>query len=219
MRTKYQPVKSVTRQSRQGTHRLCGDCGAAMEGKLQAYHYTECGLSKVKLEKVLVFECACGTRIPEIPAIAELHFLIMIDILLKRSLLSGEEIRFLRKMAGLTQSEIAEIIGVDKTRPSKWESSSSGEEIGKENDRVLRSCCLFGMIQQVMKTSAEEAVSVTKAHRDLIQKLDVKEIFRAIKDSSNGPKQITIESNPDSGSSERWLIPGGKQNAEGSRLH
>src|SRR5207249_3786388 len=106
-----------------------------------AWEYRLC--DKVDGRKVMVIvlmhcDCEeCGAKVPEIPAIDQLHQFIAIDILRKKSLLSGEEIRFLRKMAGLMQSDLAEIMGVHATRPSKWE--TDGEPIGKENDRVLRS--------------------------------------------------------------------------------
>src|SRR5205823_2357762 len=96
---KYQTgVKSMTNtkalDSAQVT-RPCHECGGTLVGKRQVYDYVECGLTSVRLTDVLVFECRCGVRVPEIPAIAELHFLIALDLLRKQSLLSGEEIRFL----------------------------------------------------------------------------------------------------------------------------
>lgn len=47
--------------------RPCYDCGRVMQGKRQSYQYTECGLSSVTLLNVVVFQCDCGVRVPEIP--------------------------------------------------------------------------------------------------------------------------------------------------------
>lgn len=182
--------------------RTCADCGGQMVGTRQSYRYKECGLSSVTLVNVMVFECECGARVPELPAIENLHHMIAIDLLQKESLLSGEEVRFLRKMAGLSQSELAQIIGVHVTRPSKWE--SGGEPIGKESDRVLRSCCLFGMAQQHLNDS--DPVAATLAAAKVIQQLDVKEVFKRIKSTMEGSKKIEVaNSHPETG--DPWLLP------------
>jgi DNA-binding transcriptional regulator YiaG len=165
-----------------------------MIGNHQSYNYVECGLSSVELLNVLVYDCAsCGARVPEIPAIEILHTFIAIDLLQKDSLLSGEEIRFLRKISGLNQAELAEILGVTKTRPSKWE--SGGEDIGKETDRVLRSCCFFGMVQQLLNT--DDPVSTTLSAAKLIRELDVRDVFKKIAAKMQGPKPVTVQSTGD----------------------
>jgi putative zinc finger/helix-turn-helix YgiT family protein len=182
--------------------RKCVDCGGQMTGKHQSYNYVECGLSSVELLNVLVYHCAsCGAQVPEIPAIEILHTFIAIDLLQKESLLSGEEIRFLRKMSGLNQAELAEILGVDKTRPSKWE--SGGQDIGKETDRVLRSCCLFGMVQQLL--NSDDPVNTTRSAAKVIRGLDVRDIFKKIAASVEGSKPVTVESTGDI--PEPWLLP------------
>jgi len=167
--------------------RKCVDCGTSVVGVHKTYHYTECGLSDIKLDDILVFECRCGSVMPEIPAIESLHHALALAILQKKSLLSSEEVRFLRKMARLTQAQLAEIMGVHKTRPSKWE---SGEEpIGKENDRVLRSCGLFGMLQQAV--NSDDPVEATRAATSMIRSLDVAKIFKELKNELvAGPSRV-----------------------------
>jgi transcriptional regulator with XRE-family HTH domain len=185
--------------------RKCVDCGATMKGSRQTYRYSECGLKSVHLSNVLVFDCEeCGAKVPEIPAIDQLHQFIAIDILRKKSLLSGEEIRFLRKMAGLMQSDLAEIMGVHATRPSKWE--TDGEPIGKENDRVLRSCCLFGMIQQSL--TVDDPVKVTRSSAAIIRNMDVREIFKQIKGKTSVSKNVQVEGHAHPiGPEQFWSLP------------
>jgi putative zinc finger/helix-turn-helix YgiT family protein len=186
--------------------RKCFDCGREMRGRRQKYLYTECGLNSVTLENVPVFECACGAKVPEIPSIQELHTLIAVALLQKSSLLSGDEVKFLRKSAGLSQSEVAKIIGVHATRPSKWESGES--RIGKNNDRLLRAYCLFGMVQQVMGGAAgEETVGLLKA-ATFIRTLDVRKIFEQIKNTTAGskPVRLTAKGSGDA-ADDGWTAP------------
>jgi putative zinc finger/helix-turn-helix YgiT family protein len=185
--------------------RRCVDCGGLATGKVQEYHYTECGLSSVKLSNVTVYRCAaCGSTAPEIPAIEPLHTLIAISLLQKEALLSGEEVRFLRKVAGLTQAELAEIMGVHQTRPTKWETDS--EPIGKENDRVLRSCCFFGMMRQAL--SADHPLAGASAAA--LRAMDIREVFKAIDEHAKPtrPKDIQVGNDPESkGIDGPWFLP------------
>lgn len=169
--------------------RKCADCGETVIGERKTYHYRECGLSNIKLEGILVFECRCGAISPEIPAINALHLCLAMAILRKETLLSGEEIRFLRKMAGLTQAELAELLGVDKTRPSKWESSDAGEKIGRSSDRLFRAVALYGIIQQESADS-DNPVDAIRAAETLVRSLDVLEIFRKLQDSRSEKPQV-----------------------------
>jgi transcriptional regulator with XRE-family HTH domain len=173
-----------------------------MAGTRQNYDYVECGLSSVSLANVLVFECQCGLRIPEIPSITGLHFMIALDLLKKPSLLSGEEIRFLRKMAGLSQSELAEILGVTPTRPSKWEAASAS----KEGDRLLRTIFLLGMIQHIAK-GKDPAKVKSLATQKFIQEMDVRELLKSIDDKLEGPKAVKVENNPTATGDDVWFLP------------
>ena len=182
--------------------RKCLDCGASMLGSPRSYIYKECGLKSVELLNVVVYECQhCHETVPEIPAVDQLHAVIAINLLLKDSLLSGEEIRFLRKMASLTQAELSEVLGVTPTRPSKWESNE--ENIGAGTDRALRACCLIAMAQQ--HTTGEDPMPLMREIREFVRQMDVQEIFKGIRSKAEGPKQVKIRH---SGSTvEPWLLP------------
>jgi DNA-binding transcriptional regulator YiaG len=169
--------------------RRCLDCGSLMRGRKQAYHYTECGLSSVKLADVLVFECECGARVPIITAIEALHFRIAVTLLRKQSLLAGEEIRFLRKMGGMSQADLARIMGYDKTRPSKWE--SGGSPISGESDRLLRSICFIKMLKQVIGLEAMEAVD-RFAESEEIKSIDLESILKVIDEAHSAPEPINM---------------------------
>ncbi|HWB84243.1 MAG TPA: hypothetical protein VG675_08895 [Bryobacteraceae bacterium] len=160
-----------------------------MSGKKQAYHYTECGLSSVKLGGVVVFECECGARVPVILEIQALHFRIAITLLHKQSVLAGEEIRFLRKMGGMSQVELARIMGVEKTRPSKWEAENGS--IGSESERFFRSVCFIKMLKQVIGQESNATVD-GYAESEEIKSLDLESILKAIDEDHREPEPINM---------------------------
>ena len=125
-------------------YRTCHQCGKQMIGRKQNYPYTQCGLSNVVLIDVLVFNCACGEIAVEIPAMATLHRFIAFELLRKSTLLSGEEVRFLRKFVGYSAIKFAEKIGKTPISISRWE----GGKITKNADRVLRLAFFAAIIEQ-----------------------------------------------------------------------
>jgi len=201
-------VKTAMKRSNSGpgdTVRRCVDCGNYAVGRPEEYDYTECGLTSVKLLGVMVYRCAhCGSVSPAIPAIGQLHLLIAVSLLQKEALLSGEEVRFLRKVAGLTQAELAEIMGVHKTTPTGWETDA--EPIGKENDRVLRSCCFYGMITQIM--NSDDPIAMLRASASVVKSLDIREAFKRIKDIKNsGPKDVRVANDSRAAGGAPWFLP------------
>ena len=65
------------------------------------YRYDLCGLDNAFLVGITVHECAeCDTVVPEIPNVPELNQVIAEQIAKKQTLLTGQEIRFLRNRKG-----------------------------------------------------------------------------------------------------------------------
>src|SRR5579872_6656776 len=93
----------------------CRECGGVMEGRKGEYRYTECGLDSVTLQDIVVFHCTrCNDLVPEVPEVGILHRVIAIRLLLKKSLLTGDEIRFLRKFNGYSINEFCDVIGANR---------------------------------------------------------------------------------------------------------
>lgn len=118
----------------------CLMCGANMKkNKSSAYHYTECGLSKIYLEGIQVWSCTnseCEEEELEIPNIEELHELMAINLASQRHKLLPEEIRFLRSYLGFSGADFANIIGVTPETVTRWE---KGQVNMKEaSERLLR---------------------------------------------------------------------------------
>lgn len=114
----------------------CPVCNSETVCARDTHHYTESGLDYVYLEGVDVCKCSCGEAIVSIPAMPQLHSVIALAIIKKKSLLIGQEIRFLRKNMGLTATKLSKIIGVDNATISRWENGS--QTITKPHDHFIR---------------------------------------------------------------------------------
>src|SRR5262249_49304242 len=111
-------------------NRKCELCGGALvtrkTTRQRPYGYELSGLDRVFLVGIDVRECLkCGVQIPTIPAIAALNEAIAQDLMLKKQLLSGKEIRFLRKHAGISAKEFALLIGVNPAHLSRVENGKT----------------------------------------------------------------------------------------------
>ena len=115
---------------------ICPKCNSKTVVVKGKHHYTECGLDNVFLEGVNIYKCSCGEKLVSIPAMPQLHGLIGLHLLKKKSLLNGKEIRFLRKNMGLTATKLSGIIGVDNATMSRWENNN--QLIDKSHDRLIR---------------------------------------------------------------------------------
>lgn len=128
--------------------RTCTECRGSAEGKRENYTYTECGLKNVVLTDVLVYRCArCGSEQVEIPNMDGLHRTIALAVLCKPRLLSGDEIRFLRGVAGLTATKLAKNLAVTKNAVSRWENTG---KLGPASDRAIRAVCGMGIIAEIV---------------------------------------------------------------------
>jgi len=128
--------------------RTCTECRGYAEGRRENYTYTECGLKNVVLEKVWVYRCVrCGAEQVEIPNMDGLHRTVALAVLCKRRLLAGDEIRFLRKVAGFTATNLAKSLAVTKNAVSKWENTG---KIGPASDRAVRATCGMQIIAEIV---------------------------------------------------------------------
>ncbi|MCP4628544.1 MAG: helix-turn-helix domain-containing protein [bacterium] len=132
----------------------CQICKLEMESSLESYHYVESGLENVQLDGIDVFRCSCGEEIISVPAMPELHSLIAFELIKKKSLLNGREIRFLRKNMGITGIVLAKYIGVDNATLSRWENNV--QTIDKSHDRLLR--LIYSNIKEIASDSIKHLI-------------------------------------------------------------
>jgi len=105
--------------------------------KGKPYHYTESGLKNIILHGINQYECtACGEKAAEIPRVEDLHFVISKILVCKKALLSGCEIKFLRKEMGLKSNVMAKILSVDPSTLSRWENAKG--PVDESSDKLLR---------------------------------------------------------------------------------
>jgi transcriptional regulator with XRE-family HTH domain len=122
-------------------------CGGTMEGRKGEYKYLEGGLDSVTLKDILVFHCTkCNAIVPEIPAAGVLHRVIALRLLMKKTLLTGKELRFLRKLCGYAVSEFSEIMGSSKSVVSRWENYDTH---GEGTDRTVRLLALGKLVREI----------------------------------------------------------------------
>jgi putative transcriptional regulator len=117
----------------------CIECGGAMKTRRENHYYKESGLSGITLVNLEISQCEnCGQKEVEIPAIAQLHALIVRSILLKAARLLPEEIRFLRKHVGWSQSDLAARMGVAPETANRWENDKTKMSVPVERYFRLR---------------------------------------------------------------------------------
>jgi putative transcriptional regulator len=114
------------------------DCGGKTKEKsVGLYHYQESGLPNVFLADIRVIECEeCGTVLPVIPSILKLHASIAEAIAMKPAMLTGAEMRFLRKQLGLSAVQWASYMKMDKASVSRLENGHN--PIGRQTDALIR---------------------------------------------------------------------------------
>jgi hypothetical protein len=101
----------------------CTECGEdIVRSKPCAYAYDGLGLDNVVLTEIEVRECtACNWSAPGIPQPSALHRAIAKDLLHERRLLSGRELRFLRKILDWSEEALARHLGVEPFIVGAWE--------------------------------------------------------------------------------------------------
>lgn len=100
------------------------------------YRYDECGLDNVVLKGLRVLVDDDGEDVVTIPNVGLLHHVLMMEIAAKESGMQPNELRFVRTEFGLTQAELAALVGRDVQTIGRWE---RGEHpIDKAAEIVIR---------------------------------------------------------------------------------
>jgi len=121
----------------------CQACGGATSERnataAEPYAYAIGGLPGVLLIGIRLRKCdRCGAESLLIPRIEELHRLIARDLLRKQTLLTGDELRFLRKHAGFPAARFAALLGVTPAHLSRFENAHERNNLGAPADRLAR---------------------------------------------------------------------------------
>jgi transcriptional regulator with XRE-family HTH domain len=166
-----------------------------MVGKRENYPYQEAGLKSVMLLNIVVYHCPCGAIVPEIPYAGLLHHFIAMTVLQKKTLLSGEEIRFVRKAAGFSGTELARVMGMDKVSISRWETEQ--KKVGKDSDRLIRAVCFARMMERLADIDAavkgDAYVAQLAQFARMVKSTHLSTILGDIEDKREASKPVRID--------------------------
>lgn len=147
---------------------VCGSSNLELRQR-QTYHFTESGLENVFLENVDIYRCPdCEEEFVSIPRPLELLNCIAEALLRKPGLLSGQEIRFLRKNLYKKTADFAQLIGHTRVALSRWENGQ--RKVSRATDRAVRLAYLANSnIGRKLRENLIEAIQ--KEEREIPQKL------------------------------------------------
>ena len=122
----------------------CDRCNAKMlkttATESHPYQYKAGGLQNVNLCGISIHKCAnCDLDAPVIPKIASLHRVIATELVKKSQPLTGGELRFLRKNAGLPAKNFAALLGIDPSHLSRVENGKR-LHLSESGDKLARIC-------------------------------------------------------------------------------
>lgn len=147
----------------------CRSCGIEMK-RIKAtvdspYRYDLSGLKNVFLAGIAVYECAkCRSQVPIIPRVGGLHRVIAQLLLNKPALLTGDEIRFLRKNAGISAKDFAAQLQISAEHLSRVENAHH-PSLGPTADKFARLLIMAASNKQDIRALLLRAKALTIAKR------------------------------------------------------
>ena len=99
-------------------------------------HYTDCGLDNVYLVSGYEIENTPYGEGLAIKNLDQLHTAIGYNLSSQKKVLSGKELRFLRKQMNRTQSDLGKFLGLSSQQVARWEKGES--EISGSADLLVR---------------------------------------------------------------------------------
>ena len=117
----------------------CSLCNSKKELKRKkiSYRYKECGLDTITLKGVEEARCEdCGEAYYNFGDIEELHGEIAKTLCLKKEILTGKEIKFIRKYLGFSGAVFVKLVGYEVEHLSRLENGSAA--VQEVFDRLVR---------------------------------------------------------------------------------
>jgi putative transcriptional regulator len=93
----------------------------------EPFQYTGCGLDNVYLLSGFKVENGPYGKSVAIQELDGLHAAIAHFLAVEKKILSGKELRFLRLQIGLTQAELAKLLGLSSQSVARWEKGHSNK--------------------------------------------------------------------------------------------
>ncbi|MDE2486137.1 MAG: hypothetical protein KGO51_01955 [Alphaproteobacteria bacterium] len=123
-------------------------------------HYTACGLDNVYLASGYQVREIGGERYISVRDVEDLHEAIALFLARKRKVLSGKEVRFIRKYLGLTQRELGAWLKVSDQSIARY-----------EKDQTVLDGAADTLLRLLVAAKAEESIDV-RAELERIQESD-----------------------------------------------
>jgi putative zinc finger/helix-turn-helix YgiT family protein len=134
---------------------------------VEKYQYKEAGLQNVYLKNIEVRNCdTCDLHSPIIPRILFLHEKIAQELTSKQSLLTGDEIRFLRKQLRLKSQDWATFLRKDVSHISRVENRKT--QINKDLDLLIRLSFIYLWEVKNGEKFASTVSTLTNIHQDIL---------------------------------------------------
>lgn len=111
-------------------------CKHTDEAEKKPYHYTECGLDDVYLLSGYDEEPSEYGDVVSVRHADELHQAIGEFLVRNKKVLSGKELRFLRREMDLTQAELGKLLSVSDQSVARWEKDQN--KISGSADHLIR---------------------------------------------------------------------------------
>jgi transcriptional regulator with XRE-family HTH domain len=125
----------------------------------QRYLFRESGLDNVILDGVPILRCpSCEAWMPEIPSLSGALDAIACHLLLSPHVLSGPEIRFLRKSVGLAAKDFAVEIGKTPHHLSRLENGRL--KVTPETSYLVRAKCAGAIMARSENTALKRRLQV-----------------------------------------------------------
>ena len=119
------------------TERRCLHCPGAMTRTVSDHAYVEAGLPNILLQNVSIWTCgSCGNKQIGLPRLTEIHRGLAMAFVGQSGPLRAEQIRFLRKFLGLSRTDLATHLGINKNALTSWERGVG--QMDPTSDRLLR---------------------------------------------------------------------------------
>lgn len=116
--------------------RRCASCGDVQRITYRTIDYRESGLENLELGNAPVWECGNGHEEVEIPRAEQLHTLLTNMLIRKQTVLTGSELRFLRKELAMSGKAFARQLGMTAEHLSRLETGR--REITRTTDLLVR---------------------------------------------------------------------------------
>lgn len=151
----------------------CYQCGSEMiELPPRKYHYIESGLKDIYLNGITQYKCVeCDETYVSIPRINGLHLAIGKSLCCKKGLLTGCEIKFLRKELHLQSKEFAKVLGITAQHLSRLENN---EKVTSPTlDKLIRTIYILSVSSKTNNAICDNpAETLSKVSDKTVQQKD-----------------------------------------------